>query len=543
MAKKKLTTQKGFEINALCASSLDKGRVKKAIVVLIILLFISIALIGIIQTYKFTQIKDVMFKKESGLTGHAITLTSVTINNAAPTIDSISTFSSYTNYTNNAPATAFSVCSDNNNGVKIYTNINYTDNNIFKDVSERGNLWFRIRSISANGSYDSFDTGYLLCEFEAGDATKGIFNVSYVIYSANFTESSKNFSISAKIYDGVDTVYSTAIQDKSILIQKITCEVQLEPSGGGKKAPVLITLATLQEEKVIPVPVPAPPIPKKVPEEIEKIIEKVQVPEEEKEIRKGVLYEIVDQMSKYISFEAIISLEEEIINAINGVEIEANKQLPEEVKVEIFTDALRQAQEVIESGLEEQVKREKIDLLIKQTKEKTEQLLGVSKESNLIGKAISHLAPPKYEEVTSKEITLKENEEIAIIVGGVKHSLKVDKINAGDVEITIHSSETKLGIKLGKKKQVDFNNDYKADISITLLTIKDAHATFLVESEEAFIIESKKGTYLLITNISLLSDVDLLSYGILIIISVIVVLQIMKYSGKRTKRRRKNRRK
>lgn len=208
----------------------------------------------------------------TAMAGYSTTTVTVQILNAKPTITSFKSYSVYTNYPNltaNVVSTLFSMCSDSNTGINVYFTLNYTDNNIHKDVSDRGNIWFRIQTIYTNGSIDpQFDSGYFLGNFINGEGVNGGYNGSYIIYNSNFTNTAQNFSVSAKIFDGDDTVYSTSLENLNIQIQKTNCAAQ---QGGGKKqeAAPTIPVSLPLEEKPSEIPEEKPTLPVQIPPVIE----------------------------------------------------------------------------------------------------------------------------------------------------------------------------------------------------------------------------------------------------------------------------------
>ena len=89
------------------------------------------------------------------------------------------------------------------------------------------------------------------------------------------------------------------------------------------------------------------------------------------------------------------------------------------------------------------------------------------------------------------QINLVESQVVEFIVNGVKHTLKIIKINDDEIEIEIQSQPQKYKIKLGEKKDdIDLNGDGKNDLVVELKSKNNKNGMVLLNIKA--IDESKK---------------------------------------------------
>ncbi|MBS3158601.1 hypothetical protein J4206_04910, partial [Candidatus Woesearchaeota archaeon] len=98
------------------------------------------------------------------------------------------------------------------------------------------------------------------------------------------------------------------------------------------------------------------------------------------------------------------------------------------------------------------------------------------------------------------KVTLKESQSTIIEVGNEEHTVTIDKINyvssiaINSIDLVIQSRYIKLNILIGETKYIDFEDDKKDDLSVTLLEITDT-----IEGKQATlkIIDLKTGKALI----------------------------------------------
>ncbi|MBI4454045.1 hypothetical protein HY636_05370 [Candidatus Woesearchaeota archaeon] len=544
-------------------SKIKKEELWKIVLVITVSCFVLITLIlGIILETQFNLNKLTSANSQSNkleeenavtaMVGYTTTTVSVQILNAKPTIASFKSYSTYTNYhnlTQNVVSTLFSICSDTNTGINIYFTLNYTDNNIYKDVSERGNIWFRIQTVYTNGSIDpQFDSGYFLGKFIDGENVNGGYNGSYIIYNSNFTNTNQNFSVTAKIFDGDDTVYSTSLENLNIQIQKTDCAAQ---QGGKKKQAAASTLpVSLQPEEK-----PFGKIPEKKPTTSIQIPPVIETPMPTEMIEKEGLEQIefipsqLLEMLKYdYTVKAIVAINEELDEQISKME----EEMADKETIELISKEERQELSVSLMNLLGDIKdlsriekEEKIDDAIEQVIESAKTNNGFKtelKESRIIGNFIkSAINLPKYEETHKKDVNLNVNEQIKFVVDDVRHKLEIEASNDHDAEIIVKSEPIKLLMKVGEKKEIDINNDFINDIAITLLGInggkKKEVKVSIASLNGKMIIESKKTSYMFVSYISKISDAEWIGiFTVILLVFAVLLHYCLVFKNKKIKR-------
>ena len=548
---------------------------KREIVLIFLVLSISYVLLysaihGIDMNNLFQmqeKIKTGEIKQDTSFTGYAATTVSATILNAAPEITSINSFSDYNTYNDATSETEFSVCSDTGANTTVYFNLNYTDNNIHKDVSERGNMWFRLRALDADGNYDpeEFDTDYFLGEFETGEDIWGIYKESYPISAANFAVNTLNISISVKIYDGVDTITSTQAEDAIITVSKTTCQAAADPGGPGGGGGTPGGDLPSEEPPGEGLPGEQPPMPDEgppgegLPGEQEPLPEEQEpIPEEEipkkpldKEIEQEILEkypkkEEMEDLNKIYKEEIIKEVSEESLQVIKDELKEKIDEIEEEIGIEIsedIEDALefqlnKKLSESLSLALSDVEKAEQIDEIIENIGEEMKNAISGTPKSNLLGEAIKRITPiKKYEETQKKEVKLVKEEKIKFIIKDERHSIRIKEISGKGIEIIIQSEPMKIELMIGEIKEIDLDGDGEKDIRITLIGIKGSKAEVSIESlEKKMIIESKKTSYKLLNTVSKASDFNFLAYGIILIVYTAILIYVFKLFRKHIKK-------
>ena len=143
-------------------------------------------------------------------------------------------------------------------------------------------------------------------------------------------------------------------------------------------------------------------------------------------------------------------------------------------------------------------------------------------------------------------VNLNVNEQIKFVVDDVRHKLEIKTSNDHEEEIIVKSEPIKLLIKVGEKKEIDINNDFINDITITLLGINDGYVKevkVLIESLNGkMIIESKKAHYLFFNSISKINDAEWIGIFTFILL-VFAILLHYTLVFKKKKEDKNNRRK
>jgi len=135
---------------------------------------------------------------------HANLDTSVSIINDAPTINSVTTYSSYSDQNNNVEASNIFLFSSGDTET-VYVQINMSDNNGFSDITDNGNvsLIFVLSDSTTETDFARFGTSYVTPNLETNTGINAIYQYSFNMSSDDIQREDPLFyQIKVNISDG-----------------------------------------------------------------------------------------------------------------------------------------------------------------------------------------------------------------------------------------------------------------------------------------------------------------------------------------------------
>ena len=159
----------------------------------------------------------------------------VSVQNTAPSINSITTYEAYTSSASNTQQSAFTLCS-NANSKKVYIQINASDSNGYQDISSDGFVRYKI--VLLNGTNESnftrFGDLFVNASLETGNGTEVIYNASFDMLSSDQQRTAPlYYQVQAQVYDGTSQTNSTPSQGANYTFSIVSCASSSGGGGGG----------------------------------------------------------------------------------------------------------------------------------------------------------------------------------------------------------------------------------------------------------------------------------------------------------------------